>query len=287
MVMDGIRSIVVHVDASPRSEARLRIGQALARASGAQLTGLYAVTPAANQIALAVPEGATIMVPELEKIDRDNLQRAQALFGQVVGPASGPQAAWVDASDMPGYAAVAARALTADLLVMGQHDPADRSTAMDSDLVVSSVIESGTPALVVPHTGHYAPDALLGPDLCVLLAWKPTREASRAVRAALPWLKRARQVHLAVEAPAERGNPWPGAAQVQAWLQLHGVHVTLREHVLGRAEAGDMILSMAADVAADLLVMGCFGHSRAREMLLGGASRTVLRSMTLPTLLAH
>jgi nucleotide-binding universal stress UspA family protein len=107
------------------------------------------------------------------------------------------------------------------------------------------------------------------------------------VRAALPWLARARQVHLAVESPAAEGGPWPGAAQLQAWLSLHGVTAEMRSHSVGRTTPGEFLLSLAADVGADLLVMGCFGHSRARELVLGGASRSVLSAMTLPVLMAH
>ncbi|WP_425259371.1 universal stress protein [Rubrivivax sp. RP6-9] len=285
--MDSIRSIVVHVDASARVDTRLRMAQALASAMQAQLTALYAVTPAAYEVPLALADGSSIDMPLLRDVDIDRRNRARAAFDRVVDPGATPAPAWEDAGSAPIHTAVAARALTADLLVFGQHDSADPQTASTSDLMASTLIESGTPALVVPHSGHLDPQALTRSDLCVLLAWKPTREAARAMRAALPWLRRAQHVHLAVETPAERDGAWPGAASLRAWLALHGVRTGVRDHVVGRASPGELLLSMAADVSADLLVMGCFGHSRARELVLGGASRTVLQSMTLPTLLAH
>jgi nucleotide-binding universal stress UspA family protein len=285
--MDGIRSIVVHMDAGPRAESRLRIGHALARESRAQLTALYAVTPVAYEMPLAMAEGTSVMVPALERIDRERYERAHALFEQVADLGGTPPAAWADAGRVPSYTALAARALTADLLVFGQHDAAQPQAAVEADLIASTLIESGTPALVVPHSGRFEPQALVRSDLNVLLAWKPTREAARAARAALPWLQRARHVHLAVESITQTDDPWPGAAALRAWLLLHGVQAEVREHAVGRTSPGEMLLSLAADVSADLLVMGCFGHSRARELVLGGASRTVLRSMTLPTLMAH
>jgi nucleotide-binding universal stress UspA family protein len=285
--MDGIRSIVVHMDATPRAEARLRIGQALAREARAQLTALYAVTPTAYDMPLAVPEGVAVMEPALESIDRKRYERAYAMFERVVGYGGTPPAVWVDSGRVPTYTAFAAQALTADLLVFGQHDATEPQTAMEADLIASTLIESGTPALVVPHSGRFEPQALVRRDLTVLLAWKPTREAARAVHAALPWLQRAGQVHVAVESTTGNGSPWPGAAAVRAWLLLHGVQAEMRDHAVGHANTGEMLLSMAADISADLLVMGCFGHSRARELVMGGASRTVLRSMTLPTLMAH
>jgi nucleotide-binding universal stress UspA family protein len=277
--VDGFRSIVVHIDAAARSEARLRIAQALARACGAQLTGLYAVTSAAYGLA---PTAGAVYAPPFERIERESGERAQAMFGSIA-----PQARWQEAGPAPAYRALAARALTTDLVVFGQHDVMEPLTALDSDLVASTLIESGTPGLVVPHSGAFAPEPFAGAPLTVLLAWKPAREAARAARAALPWLRTARQVHIAVPSVAEESLLSPGADQLRAWLALNGVTATARVHALGNANPGELLLSMAVDVSADLLVMGCFGHSRARELILGGASRTVLTSMTLPVLMAH
>jgi nucleotide-binding universal stress UspA family protein len=114
-----------------------------------------------------------------------------------------------------------------------------------------------------------------------LIAWKATREAARAVTAAIPLLQRARQIHLVAEDDGD-------APELEAYLRLHGVQAPLQRRAAVRAaSAGDDLLSLAADAGADLLVMGCYGHSRARELVLGGASRTVLKSMTLPVLMAH
>ena len=286
--MDSIRSIVVHMDASARAEGRLALGQALAQAMQAQLTALYAVAPAAYDAPLALaPEAAAAVLPALQDFDRQRFERARAAFDRVIDRPGKPAAIWEDAGAAPVHEALAARALTADLMLFGQHDATDAQTAPDAELIASTLIQSGTPALVVPHSGPCDASALTGPSLSVLVAWKPTREASRAVRAGLPWLRRARHVHLAAEAVADDGEGWPGLQALRAWLLLHGVRGELHEHALGRASPGEMLLSMAADVSAGLLVMGCFGHSRARELVLGGASRTVLRAMTLPTLMAH
>ena len=74
---------------------------------------------------------------------------------------------------------------------------------------------------------------------------------------------------------------------LQDWLHLQGVSAPLRLHTLGVGDVGEALLSLAADTAADMLVMGCYGHSRAREMVLGGVSRTLLSSMTVPVLISH
>jgi nucleotide-binding universal stress UspA family protein len=133
--------------------------------------------------------------------------------------------------------------------------------------------------LVVPFAGELA----ASPDT-MLVAWKPTRECARALAAAIPFLQSARQVHL-VEAQADESQAT--SMRVRDYLYLHGIP-RVHEHArLSQDRAGEALLSLAADCDADLLVMGCYGHSRARELLLGGATRTVLDSMTLPVLMAH
>jgi nucleotide-binding universal stress UspA family protein len=281
----SIRSLTVHMDATPRCEVRLRIALSLARTWRAQLTALYAVTPAPFTVPPILAEGSSLYAPQaLDKIDRDRRTLARALFDRVMSEAgSGAgDVRWLDAGDNPDTAALARRALVTDLLVLGQHDPTLTPGMIEADLVAVTLIDGGAPALVVPYAGSFMADTLAGAGLRVLLAWKPTREAARAVRAALPWLQRAGVVHIAADSKAA-----PGPAQLREWLALHEVRAEVSEHGLGNGEPGEMLLSLAADVSADLMVMGCFGHSRARELLLGGVSRTVLRSMTLPTLMAH
>jgi nucleotide-binding universal stress UspA family protein len=287
--MNGIHSILVHVDANARAELRLRVALRLARASQAHLTALYAVSSAAYSMPMAVAEAASSMAPLLANIDRERFDAAHAMFESVVSQAGAgtSRPAWADAGRGPSIAAVAGRALLADLVVLGQHDPSDPVQLPDADLVADTLISSGTPALVLPYAGRFDPEVLAGNGPVVALAWKPTRESARAARAALPWLKRAREVHLAVESATSGDENLPGVSDLQRWLEWHGVRAPVEHHAIGRNNAGELLLSLAADVSADLLAMGCYGHSRTRELVLGGASRTVLESMTVPTLLAH
>jgi len=120
----------------------------------------------------------------------------------------------------------------------------------------------------------------------VLIAWKPTRESAHAVTAAIPFLRHSKWIDLTIA--DERGAMAEQASALEDYLRLHGVQAPIQRHSPVPSETpGDGLLSLAADVGADLLVMGCYGHSRARELVLGGASRTVLSSMTLPLLMAH
>jgi len=123
----------------------------------------------------------------------------------------------------------------------------------------------------------------------VMLCWNASRECARAAADALPFLQAAEQVIVLVidpEVSADRHGQEPGA-DVALWLARHGVKVAVQRDVAADAEVGEIILSRAADHGVDLIVMGIYGHSRLREMMLGGVSRTLLSSMTVPVLMSH
>ena len=275
-----MKSILVHVDASPRSAVRLELALALAQAHSAELTAFYGVMPAM----LAMPWAAEPVNPSFgslaDETDRRQHERARAAFERLGGA---DKARWVAAAEQDGGRLpwhLARRALTSDLLVLGQYDADDREAgALPPDLVPAAIVDSGKPTLVVPSAGDF--DAA---PRSVLLAWKPTREAARAAAATLPWLTRAREIHIA--AGEEAGEP-VSFDDIAHWMQLHGVAGKIERHGLGDINPGEALLSLAADVDAGLLAMGCYGHSRAREWVLGGVTRTILRSMTVPTLMAH
>jgi nucleotide-binding universal stress UspA family protein len=284
--MSPVKSILVHLDAEPTAAERLRIGWQIGERLDASVTALHAVMPALlqNPTAFAVAASPEI-APLLAEYDSERRRAARALFDAA---AVGQQRLhWREAHDEPTRAFVRA-ALYSDLLVLGQHRPRSRGDAdLPADFVPSVLLGSGKPALVLPHIG---PPPTLGS--VVLLAWKETREAARALAASLPLLQGSREVHVALwddaDVPADAVDPAGGAgAAVLAFLRLHGVAATLHRQAGPAQDVGNRLLSMASDVAADLLVMGCYGHGRAREWALGGATRTVLASMTVPVLMAH
>jgi nucleotide-binding universal stress UspA family protein len=138
------------------------------------------------------------------------------------------------------------------------------------------------PVLIVPYIGAGRP-----PGGTVLLCWNDTREAARAATAALPLLKKAERTIVLIIDPPEAEEPREAGADVAGWLARHGVKVTLQRDTAADTDVGGVILSRAADHDVDLIVMGIYGHSRLRERVLGGASRTLLSSMTVPLLVAH
>jgi nucleotide-binding universal stress UspA family protein len=119
-----------------------------------------------------------------------------------------------------------------------------------------------------------------------VIAWKPTREAALAISAAMPLLQRARRVHVLVWGREDAGEGGH-LLSLDGYLKLHGVDAVWHRHGAEPQALGELLLSRVCDLEADLLVMGCYGHSRAREWVLGGTSRTVLRSMTVPVLMVH
>ena len=170
----------------------------------------------------------------------------------------------------------------ADLLVLGQRDPKEASQGdVPADFVESVVIDSGKPALIIPHISAADPIGRVA-----LVAWKETRESARAVAAALPLLQRAERVEVTMWGElgsTQRGEP----TDIEAYLHKHGVKARVHRQGDETPELGEYLLSLVADFSGSLLVMGCYGHSRARELILGGTTRTVMSSMTVPVLMAH
>jgi nucleotide-binding universal stress UspA family protein len=280
-LMSALRSILLHLDASPRSAARLRLARELAGLHGARVSALYAVTPSLYDLPFAMAEGSAEMLTVLRQLDADRRRSARALFDHSE-PSAAPLLQWRELDNEPLIPGVVRHAFCNDLLVLGQHDAEDTAAlGIPVDFIPSVLIGSGRPALVIPYA-----DICTTLGTAVLMAWKPTRESARALTAALPFLQHARQIHLTCEGDAgAAGGP---SRDIEAYLRCHGVQAPLRAHAPVLDDApGEGLLSLAADTGADLLVMGCYGHSRARELVLGGASRTVLKSMTLPVLMVH
>jgi nucleotide-binding universal stress UspA family protein len=173
----------------------------------------------------------------------------------------------------------------ADITVIGQVDPEGPARAAP-ELVESVLMGSGRPVLVVPYAGRFN---TIGRN--VLLAWNATRESARAANDALPILKAAQLVTVMRVNPEGRGRngavrPTPGA-DIALHLARHGVKAEASFTVSTEVDVGNTILSRAADFGSDLIVMGGYGHSRMRELIVGGATRTILQHMTVPVLLSH
>jgi nucleotide-binding universal stress UspA family protein len=167
-----------------------------------------------------------------------------------------------------------------DLAVVGQMDP---ERMMPDDLLIESALfESGRPVVVVPYIQKEG----LKLDR-VMVCWDGSRSAARAIADGLPFLKRGKTIEIVMVASGG-GNPdeLPGV-DLAEHLARHGFKIEVKRLVATDVDVTNTILSYAADCAADFIVMGGYGHSRLREFVLGGATRGILESMTVPVLMSH
>jgi nucleotide-binding universal stress UspA family protein len=277
--MDAFHSILVHMDASPRCAVRLALARQLARENDtAALLAMLALEPRPVPDPVPLDMGMPVFRSE---VDPDHRRRARDIFDLALGSGD-PVMTWVELPPVPPVWGMVQASHYVDLLVLGQRDPDDvLTTDVPRDFAESVVMESGKPALVIPHAGRF--DSIGGN---VLIAWQPSRECARAVEAALPLLQRAKRVH-AVSWGEDSFGPAETTFGIVRALRWHGVECTAHRYAEEPEEIGELLLSTAATEGSDLLVMGCYGHHRVRELLLGGTTRTILRSMTLPVLLAH
>jgi nucleotide-binding universal stress UspA family protein len=166
-----------------------------------------------------------------------------------------------------------------DLAVVGQ---AQREHGASEELMIEGALfESGRPLIVVPYIQRS------GLTLeRVLVAWDGGRTAARAVGDAMPLLERAKAVDLVIVAEERKRDEVTGA-NMSDHLARHGAKVTVKRMAKGDLTIEDVILSYAADSGADFIVMGGYGHSRLREFILGGVTRGILASMTVPVFMSH
>jgi nucleotide-binding universal stress UspA family protein len=277
----AIRDILVHLDAAPAMPARLELAAALARQHGARLTGLAVIDIALPPI--ATPDGGGAAVgPLLAAMRRDALAEAAGIRTRFEDAASrlGVAAEWRQTEGITAEQ-VARHGRTSDLLLLGQPDPeGDAPKALA--VFEAALFSSGRPLLMVPHAGRFTHVGRRA-----LIAWNGRREAARAVHDALPLLAGAEHVVVltaGMEPPEADADP---TAEMLRHLARHGLPVSAAREIGTDLEVADIILNRAAETGADLLVMGAYGHSRLREFVLGGATRSILRQMTLPVLMAH
>jgi nucleotide-binding universal stress UspA family protein len=277
------RSILVHLDESPRCTVRVDIAARLARVHGAHLHGL---APAGRVNLPAQVTPSLVGVPNYMALAQAGLnERAAALvdaFGQRA------DAAGLDAFDGrvvedDSVHALVEQAHVHDLVVLGQTDRGSPASSMEVNIPEQVFMQSGTPTLVVPYVGAF--DTV---GECVIVAWNATRESARAVRDALPLLRAARRVHLLCFG-ATRDLHHVSRRQLddaRRWLARHGIEAVLHQEPV-QAKVGEVLLSRACDLGADLLVMGGYSHSRVLEFVIGGVTRRLLADMTVPVLMSH
>ena len=232
-----------------------------------------------------IPDGTFggIPVDVIEMQRRENSREARAVVERFEASAKAAGTAvesqLVDASMSGGATRFGEMVRRFDLAVVGQ---AQREHGASEDLMIEAALfESGRPVVVVPYIQKQG----LKLDR-VMVGWDGSRTAARAIADAMPFLERAKAVDIVIVAEERKQQEIAGASML-AHLSRHGVPATARPTTRGAISIENVILSYASDNGADFLVMGGYGHSRLREFILGGVTRGILASMTVPVLMSH
>ncbi len=275
------KKIQVHVGNDERCAVRVAIAADLAVKHGALLTGTYAIsTP--DFPAAGYGDGSAVIIADLietrRKAEREGAEAAERAFKVVVDDVK-IDTAWV-CEQGEAHDVLLRQSRLNDLSVVAQTSADGREESGHLLSIPETVVlGAGRPVLMIPYAGRFA---TLGER--PVIAWNQTREAARAVADALPILAGAKQV--SVLTISEHGAPADGAPLCE-YLARHGIVARTSHSVARDIDVGDSLLSRLADLGADLLVMGAYGHSKMRELVLGGATRSLLRHMTVPVLMSH
>lgn len=272
-----LRDLLVHLDLSTHCPARVRLATALARRWDAHLTGLY-VTPQLEVPHFLTDQFAPAALDDAFATVAFQRDQTQTMF-ETAAKEAGCTAEWIEIMGDPSTV-VPAQARHVDLTILGQIDPAEKLLGGDRALPEHVAMGTGRPVLVVPYAGAFES---VGER--VLVAWNDSPQAARAVNDALPLLTRAKSVTvLEIDPPVETEE---GGTDIGRHLQRHGIAGEIARTTSRGIDVADLLLSRAADASADLIVMGVYGHSRRRELVLGGVSRHILQHMTMPVLMSH
>jgi nucleotide-binding universal stress UspA family protein len=285
----AIRKILLPLTGTAAGEAALATALTIARRWNAHVLALHVRVDSRDVAPLAGEGLSGAMIEEMmsatEKESSDRAQAVRAMFDRFVArhdvviqdahPSSQHASASFAAVTGREEDIVAQQARLADLTVVPHPDGGEDVSS--SDALHAVLFDSGRPVLISPRK---AP-ATIGTRVC--LAWNGTAESASSVVAAMPWMQQAEAVAiLSAEGYQRRG---PGAADLMAYLALHGVHaepITFRS-VSGSVGAG--LLAAANEFGCDLLSMGAYSHSRLRQLILGGVTRHVLENSTLPVMM--
>jgi nucleotide-binding universal stress UspA family protein len=276
-----LKNMLVHIPSERPVRPVVDSAISLAMACTAHLDAVSAGYETAN-IGLAVDGGAAVAaVFEVERERASARANAALAVFETEARNAGISYALKALIDLPGEAAatIGSMARFYDLTIVQQPD-SDRDT-FDNAMPQEILFQSGGPVLFIPttHKGPLVPRH-------VGIAWDGSRVAARAVRDAASFLTRAQAITIICinEAP---DSTTASAATLAAHLARHGLTAQIERASADHADIQPMMLSIAADAGLDLIVMGGYGHSRLQERILGGVTRGMLQSMTVPTLMSH
>ena len=277
------RSLLVFLDNEPLCLDRTRVAAQLAARLDCHLVG---IAPTGTVGLPVAPEGASSLA-EYAALSwqalRDRAELAAESFRAVCRALNVTSfEAVVDEADKAP--SLVRHAHCSDLTVLSQAEPGTPGHYLNQALVEQVVLYSARPTLILPYAGRID---TLGSH--AMVAWDDSREAARALSDALPLLRLAKQVQvISWHEPGGDDDMGlrPRLDALSRWLMWQGVSADVRVETTG-IDITDAMLSRAADMSVDLIVMGAYGHSRWTERIFGGATRGLLATMTVPVLMSH
>ena len=279
----AIKNIVVHADSTDRAAERIKLAATLAAKDDGHVVGVFAVP---DPYAPTYMAGGYVPADLFDQLRQEAIaesKKAEDLFRETVSQSGVPNEWRIEEGDIAGVMSRHAR--YADLAVVGKGDYDQPEKFPNPSLAADLVMTAGRPVLVVPNAGHYE---TVGNR--VLVCWNASREATRAVNDALPFLQAADNVTVLAVNPHKPSSGDHGdtpSADIALHLARHGVKAEAASTVASGIEVADTILARASDLSVDMIVCGAYGHSRTREWVFGGVTESLLRDTTVPTLLSH
>jgi nucleotide-binding universal stress UspA family protein len=301
--MTGMRKLLVHLNDEVMSRQAIEMAEALAGRLAARVSAVAILEPQLSGVGLSAETAA--LAQQIEHERRGALRAtAEGLVRALSQQGTG--ATELGLADGDPVDVLQAASLTSDLLIVSQRDPAGAG-GLSAGQAGRLLLGAACPVVVVPHIGWKHAHAAAGqPGVAqtILVAWAGTRESARALRDALPLLVGASQVELVAFAQGGQDavqSQRDALQEVATYLGAHAVRAgvrvlnqsppslgeRLRNGWVPDVAVAEALLSHAADTHADLIVMGGYGHSRLRQLVLGGVTRTMLESMTIPVLMSH
>jgi len=278
-----IKTILVYLPSETLAEPVLNAAIALAKPYGAHVVGLHleaSYYPAYGEVAIAMPPD---VIEQMRQPLRERAEKLKQTFNARMAEA-GVSAEW--RSGTSEYSALPSlivdEAVSADLVLCPKVE-AEEVDVTTLDLPERLILEGGRPVLVVPGEAQSLPPKR------VLIAWNNSPQSARAVFDALDLMSEATAVTVLAVAGDEdaRKAAEETAGKLAASLKRHGIEAKIDAVAARHASASDYLMERLGEDGADLLVMGCYGHSRFRELVFGGVTRKMLAGVNVPTLMSH
>ena len=277
------KTILVSLNDIGRSDVLISSAVKLAAKHGAHLIGVY-VIPAPRIYPAVSAHVQPVVLNEAKIFFEERADQSKSAFNEAARLA-GVEAEWrrVESSSADIADGVIEHGLQSDLVIIAQRND-EGNDGIEGDFCERVVMETGRPVIVIPQSGDIKE---IGEH--VIVGWNASREATRAVFDAMPMLEASDETRLIWVDPQKeehKARNLPGA-EMAATLNRHGVKSTAEAMPTDGIDSGDALLNRASDLGADLIVMGAYGHTRLREFVFGGATRTMLDHMTVPVLMSH